>query len=100
GFKPIRSQRTFSRPILPLYRCTYAKVTQIPGGGVGIFNGCTTEWGAPSSGWGSQYGGISSRSDCDSLPSALQAGCYWRFDWFMGADNPAVTFTQVQCPAA
>jgi len=29
----------------------------IPGGGVGIFNGCTTEWGAPSSGWGAQYGG-------------------------------------------
>jgi len=29
----------------------------IPGGGVGIFNGCTNEWGAPSSGWGAQYGG-------------------------------------------
>lgn len=26
----------------------------IPGGGVGIYNGCTDEWGAPSSGWGAQ----------------------------------------------
>ena len=67
---------------------------------MGIFNGCTTEWGAPSSGWGAQYGGISSRSDCDSFPEALQAGCYWRFDWFEGSDNPTVSFTQVACPAA
>jgi hypothetical protein len=72
----------------------------IPGGGVGIFNGCTDEWGAPSAGWGAQYGGISSRSSCDSFPEALKAGCYWRYDWFMGADNPGVTFTQVACPAA
>ncbi|KAF8863220.1 hypothetical protein BDZ45DRAFT_572426, partial [Acephala macrosclerotiorum] len=72
----------------------------MPGGGVGIFNGCTAEWGAPSSGWGAQYGGISSRSDCDAFPAALQAGCYWRFDWFEGCDNPTVEFTQVACPAA
>lgn len=72
----------------------------IPGGGVGIFNGCTAEWGAPSSGWGAQYGGISSRSDCDSFPDALKDGCYWRFDWFEGSDNPTVDFTQVSCPAA
>jgi len=72
----------------------------IPGGGVGIFNGCTQQWGAPSSGWGAQYGGISSRSDCDSFPEALQAGCYWRFDWFGGSDNPTVSFEQVSCPAA
>jgi hypothetical protein len=70
----------------------------IPGGGVGIFNGCTAEWGAPSGGWGQQYGGISDRSVCATFPAALQAGCYWRFDWFMGADNPSVEFKQVQCP--
>ncbi|PMD41923.1 glycoside hydrolase family 45 protein [Hyaloscypha variabilis F] len=72
----------------------------IPGGGVGQFNGCTNEWGAPSQGWGQQYGGVSSRSACDSFPAALKAGCYFRFDWFKGADNPAVTFKQVACPAA
>ena len=72
----------------------------MPGGGVGIFNGCTAEWGAPSSGWGAQYGGIEDRSACDSFPKALQAGCYWRFDWFKGASNPDVSFEQVACPAA
>ncbi|KAL5316538.1 hypothetical protein ACEPPN_015587 [Leptodophora sp. 'Broadleaf-Isolate-01'] len=72
----------------------------IPGGGVGIFNGCTQEWGAPSSGWGAQYGGISSSSSCSGFPAALQAGCNWRFDWFKGADNPTVSFKQVACPAA
>jgi hypothetical protein len=75
-------------------------LNQIPGGGVGLNNGCTVEWGAPSSGWGAQYGGISSRSDCDNFPKSLQAGCYWRFDWFMGADNPSISFTQIECPAA
>jgi len=72
----------------------------MPGGGVGIFNGCTAEWGAPSAGWGAQYGGISSRSACASFPKALQAGCYWRYDWFAGCDNPTVSFKQVACPAA
>ncbi|KAI9729268.1 MAG: hypothetical protein M1834_006938 [Cirrosporium novae-zelandiae] len=71
----------------------------IPGGGVGIYNGCTDEWGAPSSGWGAQYGGISSNT-CSTFPTALQSGCEWRFDWFEGADNPTVDFVQVTCPAA
>ncbi|KAM7202388.1 putative endoglucanase type K [Rhypophila sp. PSN 637] len=72
----------------------------IPGGGVGLFNACTNQYGAPSNGWGERYGGIRSRSECDSFPAALKAGCYWRFDWFQGADNPSVTFKQVACPAA
>jgi hypothetical protein len=72
----------------------------MPGGGFGIFNGCTQEYGTPSTGWGVQYGGISSRSQCDAFPAALKAGCYWRFDWFQDADNPAVSFQQVTCPAA
>lgn len=33
------------------------------------------------------------------MPSSLVAGCQFRFDWFEGADNPGVTFEQVQCPA-
>ncbi|KAH8820387.1 RlpA-like double-psi beta-barrel-protein domain-containing protein-containing protein [Xylogone sp. PMI_703] len=72
----------------------------MPGGGFGIFNGCTAEWGTPSTGWGAQYGGISSRSQCDAFPDHLKSGCYWRFDWFQNADNPSVTFRQVACPAA
>ncbi|CAO3701996.1 unnamed protein product [Rhizopus stolonifer] len=71
---------------------------QIPGGGVGIFNGCQSQWSAPSDGWGQRYGGVSSASDCSSLPSELQAGCKWRFNWFKNADNPSATFKQVTCP--
>ena len=70
----------------------------IPGGGVGIYNGCTAEWGAPSSGWGAQYGGISSNT-CSSFPQALQPGCDFRFgDFFEGADNPTVDYKEVTCP--
>ncbi|KAG2172547.1 hypothetical protein INT44_002562 [Umbelopsis vinacea] len=72
---------------------------QLPGGGVGIFNGCQSQWNAPSQGWGAQYGGVSSLSACSSLPSALQPGCKFRFGWFEGADNPSVSFEQVVCPA-
>lgn len=72
----------------------------MPGGGFGIFDGCVSEWGTPANGWGAQYGGISTRSQCDDFPTALQAGCYFRFDWFEAADNPTVTFEQVTCPLA
>ena len=64
----------------------------MPGSGVGIFDGCTAEWGAPSRGWGAQYGGISSRSQCDSFLNKLRLGCYWRFDWFQNAGNPNANF--------
>lgn len=69
---------------------------QIPGGGTGIFDGCTAEFGGS---WGAQYGGVSNRSQCSSLPAKLQAGCEWRFDWFRNSDNPTHTFTQISCPA-
>jgi len=72
---------------------------QFPGGGVGIFDGCTSQWGAPSTGWGAQYGGVSSVSQCSQLPSALQPGCQFRFGWFGGSDNPTMTFRRVKCPA-
>ncbi|KAM0550828.1 hypothetical protein ACHAPJ_008691 [Fusarium lateritium] len=71
---------------------------QMPGGGVGIFDGCTSEFGKGLG--GAQYGGISSRSECDSFPELLKDGCHWRFDWFQNADNPDFTFEQVQCPKA
>ncbi|GAB7329874.1 hypothetical protein MBLNU13_g01586t1 [Cladosporium sp. NU13] len=72
----------------------------IPGGGVGLFNACTKQWGAPSSGWGAQYGGLSSDT-CSDLPKALQSGCEFRFgDWFEGADNPKVDWEKVTCPKA
>ncbi|KAI9647162.1 hypothetical protein NHQ30_003545 [Ciborinia camelliae] len=72
----------------------------IPGGGVGLFNGCTAEFGAPSTGWGAQYGGVTAASSCSTFPKALQPGCDFRFNWFEGADNPTVDYKQVECPAA
>ncbi|OUM61087.1 glycoside hydrolase family 45 protein, partial [Piromyces sp. E2] len=71
---------------------------QIPGGGVGVFNGCQKQWNTSENGWGERFGGISSRSECSSLPKELQDGCFWRFDWFKNADNPEVVFERVQCP--
>ncbi|KAK8048775.1 putative endoglucanase type K [Apiospora phragmitis] len=69
----------------------------MPGGGVGLFDGCTRQYGQALP--GQQYGGISSRSECASFPSQLRAGCEWRFDWFQNADNPNFNFEQVQCPS-
>lgn len=71
---------------------------QMPGGGLGIFDGCTSQFG--SSIPGERYGGVTSRSQCDQMPELLKDGCYWRFDWFNNADNPDFTFEQVQCPKA
>ena len=53
----------------------------IPGGGVGLFNACTQQYGAPPNGWGAKYGGVSSAADCEKFPAALKAGCDWRFGW-------------------
>ena len=71
---------------------------QIPGGGVGIFNGCAPQYGAPGDGWGSRYGGVSNDGQCGQLPGDLQAGCYFRFNWFRNADNPSHNFHRVKCP--
>jgi len=70
---------------------------QMPGGGIGIFDGCTSQFGG-SHNWGERYGGIKSASECANLPGVLKQGCEWRFNWFKNADNPSVVFERVQCP--
>lgn len=71
----------------------------IPGGGVGIFTlGCSSQWGTGPNGWGDQYGGVHSASECSKLPSALQSGCKFRFDFMSDVSNPPVHFEQVTCP--
>lgn len=66
----------------------------------GLFNACTDQYGAPPSGWGAQYGGISTDT-CSTFPTQLQSGCSFRFgDFFEGADNPTVDWKQVTCPKA
>ncbi|CAK7203888.1 hypothetical protein SEUCBS139899_006638 [Sporothrix eucalyptigena] len=68
-----------------------------PGGGVGPNSGgCTAQFGGD---WGRQYGGVLSREDCASLPSALQGGCYWRWNWARGdINNWNVSYVPITCP--
>ncbi len=45
---------------------------QIPGGGVGLFNGCAPQWGAPGDGWGSKiwWCGFTPRLLCTSFTNS------------------------------
>lgn len=71
---------------------------QLPGGGVGIFNGCTDEFKAPNGGWGDRYGGVHSIEECNALPEIIRSGCQFRFEFLGGADNPSVKLRRVRCP--
>ncbi|KAF4604638.1 hypothetical protein EYR40_003412 [Pleurotus pulmonarius] len=56
----------------------------MPGGGVGIFNGCPAQFGSWNG--GAQYGGVSSRSECSNLPAGTSY------------DNPSHDFeTDLEC---
>jgi hypothetical protein len=70
---------------------------QIPGGGLGIFDGCSPQFGYWNG--GARYGGVGSADQCGHLPAALQAGCHWRFNDFKNADNPNAYFKRVACPS-
>jgi len=72
---------------------------QMPGGGLGLFDGCSPQFGVDATKWGERYGGLTSEDGCSLLPKVLQPGCHWRFDWFENADNPAMEFEEVECPA-
>lgn len=95
----------------------------IPGGGVGIYNGCAAfGWGSQ----GEQYGGL--LSDCEkevgysksgsaltsarksclvskcntvfSNDSQAKQGCLFLANWMNAAGNPNHTYREVECPAA
>ncbi|XP_030751155.1 endoglucanase-like [Sitophilus oryzae] len=71
----------------------------MPGGGVGYFTeGCKTQWNAPDQGWGEQYGGVTTEDGCNDLPTQLQPGCKFRWEFLNGCSNPPATFEQVVCP--
>ena len=92
----------------------------IPGGGVGAFNACSTQWGVSNSELGVQYGGFlaackqQGARDHASVKSCvmqrctsvfgsrglteLEAGCRWFVEWFQAADNPALLYKEVACP--
>lgn len=92
----------------------------VPGGGVGDFDACSSQWGA--SNLGERYGGfflrcrkdnsgnLAATKDCarqfcnsvfasDSMGDLL-SGCLWYVDWMNVADNPTMDFQEVECPAA
>jgi len=95
----------------------------IPGGGVGLFDACTSQWGVSDpSELGAQYGGFLSlcqqrhgyddhdalktcvASKCDDIFGngkfpKLHSGCMWFVDWFEVADNPTFESEEVACPA-
>ncbi len=85
----------------------------IPGGGVGIYNACSNQWGTND--LGEQYGGFLSscakqhmthsakkdcvRQNCMKLPAGdARDGCLWFVDWFQIADNPKFTSEPTNCP--
>ncbi len=89
----------------------------IPGGGVGDFNACSTQW--EKSDIGERFGGFlqtcrnqgnQSHEDlkscvagyCSSVLGTLPdlyAGCMWFVDWYEVADNPTVVYEPIECPA-
>ncbi|MEM9457700.1 MAG: hypothetical protein AAGF11_26210 [Myxococcota bacterium] len=93
----------------------------IPGGGVGLFDACSHQWGVDTSELGATYGGLLTACQnetggsyeaakscvvnrCNELFaggqfSDLAAGCQWFIDWYEAADNPSLTYTEVECPA-
>lgn len=82
----------------------------IPGGGVGMFNACSRQWG--SNDLGAQYGGFLTnctgshaakkecvRQECQKIPAGgARDGCLWFVDWLQVADNPKFTSQQTDCP--
>jgi hypothetical protein len=83
----------------------------IPGGGVGLFNACSRQWGIND--LGGQYGGFLTacttgthadkkecvRQKCMALPAgSARDGCVWFVDWFEIADNPNFNSEATNCP--
>ncbi|MCA9720741.1 MAG: hypothetical protein KC468_39125 [Myxococcales bacterium] len=93
-----------------------------PGGGVGLFDACSYQWGVDTSELGATYGGflttckqgganthdaikscVLGRCDAVFPPgkpelAELRAGCEWYVDWFEAADNPSLKYQEVACP--
>ena len=90
----------------------------IPGGGVGDFDACSSQWG--SSDLGERYGGFylacqkangfnhaaskaCAAQKCQSVfanKPELLAGCNFFVNWFGAPDNPNLVYEEVACPAA
>ncbi len=92
----------------------------IPGGGVGDFDACTSQWGTADI--GERYGGFLTTcqrelgysaqlaeykscvaAKCEAVFGSrfpeLYDGCRWFVDWFEVADNPAFVYEATPCPS-
>ncbi|MBN2737245.1 MAG: hypothetical protein JXR70_09715 [Spirochaetales bacterium] len=93
----------------------------IPGGGVGAFNGCSTQWNVSNSQMGATYGGLLTACmeqygyyDHAALKSCLREknesifkargltqlaeGLDWFINWYEAADNPNLIYRETTCP--
>ncbi len=92
-----------------------------PGGGVGLFDACSYQWGVATPELGATYGGFmtycqqqvgtdhAKLKECvlsrcaavfdEPALAELAAGCQWYVDWYEVADNPNLRFQEVACPA-
>ncbi len=90
----------------------------IPGGGLGLNNGCTASLGIPAEELGANRGGFLTecagagdleakkqcvRDKCTSVfgnrgLTELEDGCLWFVDWFEAADNPDFLVQEIDCP--
>ena len=70
----------------------------MPGGGPGHNNACAKQYGNYD--FGDIWGGfrLDERRKCDTLPPVQRKGCYWRFDWGQGWNNPSMRFRRIKCP--
>ncbi|KAK4164725.1 family 45 putative glycoside hydrolase [Cladorrhinum sp. PSN259] len=74
----------------------------VPGGGFGALGsvGCGGQYGAAGAGGVNNQGGVKNRPACEKLPSNLQGGCYWRFNWAKGEVNGwDIFYRPVECPS-
>lgn len=80
---------------------------QVPGAGIGDYNSCQERYAGGSYDFGDQQAGFSAAqytvTACQSLPSILQPGCEWLFNWYdryAVADHavPNMTVSSLCCP--
>lgn len=82
----------------------------IPGGGVGDFDACSSQWNATD--LGARYGGFllgcngdagCVRDKCETVFAGkpdLMRGCDWFLGWYAAADNPNLVYQPIACPQA
>jgi hypothetical protein len=69
----------------------------IPGGGLGMFDGCTPQFGSFNG--GERYGGVKSKDECSKLPKEMHKACNFRFKFYGSVDPSKARYKEVDCPS-